>query len=378
MRKLLLLLPAIIFFACGSADKTEHIDDGKAVLVDLGKKDQLHSLDSLVDIVKLVNLETTDSSVLSIIRKVLYINDKFYVLDTKYAAVKAFDNEGKYLYDLGGLGIDTGNYLKITDINYYRPRNTLWVICNSPRKIVEYSMDGKFVREIEMKIYAGNIAIEGPNTRYYYLNQNPTYASGRKNLLVADSLNTINKRVFDFPANIDDGLDFTGGLYNSDQQIFFNPPLSNTYYKLKNGEPTGAYKVDFGSHNLPPAFASVSSMSEQINDYSYLGTSFAKIGDALGFTFVDQRMLQLAFFNTRTRHIARNDFKLSPLNNLFTFSLYASDSAFINPLDTRGLTEYLQNNEAGIKSRFPGLYEKVINKKEHDNPTLILFKLKPF
>jgi hypothetical protein len=139
-----------IFFSCRNI-KDGYIAAGdKPILINLDSSAKHYSLTEFVDSVDLVCLETNENSTISAargIQQVIHKDGKYFLFDGSYMAIKAFDSSGKYLYNLGKLGIGKGEFIRVDDVEYYPYDNSIMVLCNNPTKLAEFMLDGKLIRD---------------------------------------------------------------------------------------------------------------------------------------------------------------------------------------------------------------------------------------
>jgi len=243
----------ILLFSC--KDRKGYIADGSPMIINLDSAATHFSLVSRVDCVNVVEIEAKDSSIISdatSVQRVIENNGRYFILDDKFMSIKAFDSTGKYLYNVGALGMGRGEFVRIEEIAYFPPHRSLLVLCNRPTKMCEFTLDGHFIREVNMGFWATSFAFPSENRRLFYVNQNKSELSEDQNILLTDSAYAISSRMFDMPKHIRSTLKFSGGLYSEDGSIYFNPALSGTYYLMSNDTAKPAFRVNYGSRNVPP------------------------------------------------------------------------------------------------------------------------------
>lgn len=374
------LLSVILFFFVNlSCRNTEivYVPDAIPVVINLGSKIPHISLIDYVDSLKVINLETNNKSLISEawgIQRILYVKDKIFLLDGKYMAVKVFDQNGKFLYNIGRLGLGTGEFVRIEDLQYYPERNSLMILCNKPSKIAEYSLEGRLISESKLDFFSTAVAFPSAQSRYYYVNQNKNRNSGSKNLLLTDSSNVIQSTVFDMPKNIHATIKFSGGLYTVNNSIFFNPAFSNTYYSIKNDTIKPAYRVDYGDKNIPTGLKEEILLNNLVK-YGFQYNSFVKTNDYVGFNYLDSNVSS-AFYNLHSGKILTSDAKLDSLNVLFRNLMFVSGHDYIMVLDTRRMADFMKRNADTIGKRFSVIRPFISQLAANQNPWLLIFKLK--
>jgi 6-bladed beta-propeller len=365
------------FFSCKNKIPTGYIYEGNVEQINFDSSEKTYSLASAIDSVRVVNLETNGNSLISSapgIEKVILKDGKFFILDNKFMSIKVFDTLGKYLYDLGTSGIGKGEFRNVQDMEYYQPHNSLLALCNTPSKVVEFSLNGKVIDDVRLNFYASSLGIQATNTRFFYVNQNRSMLAEKKDILITDSLNDVTSRLFDIPKNIPHSVKFTGGIYTTNGQVYFNPPFSYSYYLLSNDSANEVYKINYGRKNIPKEI-SLDSLQKILKNYAFQLGTFVKTKNYIGFNYVDKRIL-LAFFNTHSGHLFTSDIKSDSLNLFFYNSVYESDGKLFMVLETNNMSAFLKRYSNTVQQRFPSLYTQLMAAKAHQNPSLILFTLK--
>ena len=369
-----------ISFSCKNA-KTGYISNDKPIVINLDSNTSHYSLIRCVDDAKIVNLETNKASLISgawNIQKVLYVDNKYFILDGRYMAVKVFDSLGRYLYDVGKLGVGKGAFVKIDDLEYYSPHNSLIILCNSPSKISEYSISGSPIKDSRLDFYSTAVAFPSANSRIFYVNQNKSEKSKNKNLLLTDSLNLIGSTIFDMPKNISNVIKFSGGLFSTSDGIFFNPAFSDTYYSIVNDTVKPVYQVNYG-HGAKKIAENVTQevLLNDIKRYSFQYNTFIKNKDYIGFTYFNNKKVLSAFFDIHSGNTLVSDTEKDSLNLLFSNLVFECGEKYLIVLDMKKLSGFIKRHSNSIKQNFPGLYEQVDFNNTNPNLSLLIFKLKP-
>jgi len=98
-----------------------------------------------IDSVQFIKLQTTADNVMQYTRRAFFVNDKIVVLDGDRQFV-IFDKLGNYLYKINKQGRGPEEYLAI-DQGLWDPIHQ-YVIIYGGSKVMYYSLDGQFVKEI--------------------------------------------------------------------------------------------------------------------------------------------------------------------------------------------------------------------------------------
>ncbi|HXD94590.1 MAG TPA: 6-bladed beta-propeller [Bacteroidia bacterium] len=358
--------------------KEKRILENNPLVINLSPTSLHSSVADAIQITKVINLESTDNSTISSdynIKRIIINAGRLYIMDGKYMSIKVFDGTGKYLYSIGSLGVNPGQFTNLQNIAFYPPHHSLWALCNTPQKITEFSLDGKILKESHIPFFASDLGFETKNKIYFFVNQNQSDASGDKNVLVTDSDLNIQQKFFNLPLKRKSGILFAGGIYTIGDELYYNPPLTRTVYSLKNDSAKAIYKVDFANGNTPDDFGE-DSLDFYLANRSLLTQNFIKKDNYVGFSYSTKGDHLLSFFNIKTEKLLTTDAKLNQLDRLFNNSVFESDGQLIMLCNPDKFMDILKNNGGIIKQKYPILYEKLILRKAHDNPTLIFFTLK--
>jgi len=378
MRKLLTIACIFLLYSCNLLPDPDSlkVSDSTGVVINLNDHQHENSIDTIVADAKCTLLDGSEKAKLSGVQgieKVVFENNTIYILDKQFASIKAYSESGNYLFDVGGTGLTSDKYLRIEDMVYNPARNTLWVLCNTPKKIIEYSLDGQFLRKINIKFFASALGFVNDNMRYYYVNQNKSSQSKNKNLLITDSNNSVLGRQFDFPKDLNSMIDYTGGIYKTNGKLFFNPAYSNIYYLLGQNKIEKGYVVELGENSSSGPGAEVRPC---------LGKSFVETDEYVILTYQKEGISRTGIYNIKNGKTYTNDMRYSPINFLFNSKIISKDSNdLVLLVEPRYLQDVLKKNESILKERFPDINDKLIFKDSlvnHSGLALLRLKLKHY
>lgn len=147
----LLLLIVCVVLSCKS-DKASQFEDKDLmeIYIDLSK-DHSDFYDISKDIEQdfdIIALETNDDCLISHIRKVLYVNDLYYILDDKGASVFIFNNDGTFMSKLDRKGLGPDEYINIA--SFIVKDKDIWIYDDMTKRLLCY--DSAFDKKEEIKI----------------------------------------------------------------------------------------------------------------------------------------------------------------------------------------------------------------------------------
>ena len=232
--------------------------------------------------ISFVKLETTDSSMIGRIDKIVATEDKYIILDISIAkTVFVFDHSGKFLNRIGTNGNGPAEYDSPHDIVYDKYNDELLVQCHNKKSILRFTLDGTFVGKTTFDWWVNSIFVTCEDTYLLYFN-NKTQPNRKKNDYNIAVINKEGKVVENF-------LPFeekTGELspprpvfshYND--EVIFAPHYSTIIYSLENHTIKSKYYLDFGKKTIPETTLNHKSNQEvkQVvidNDYAFNLASF--------------------------------------------------------------------------------------------------------
>ncbi len=222
----------------GAAEIVVKVDVSKSAAFDI---------DADASLERLVPLETTDSSLIGSLDKVLFAGDDIVVLDKKNKRILLFSGTGAFLRQIGRQGNGPAEYVEVSDLCCDKTGKMLYAFDRIKRKMFQYSLDGEDVRVIQTG-FTGNSflpARDGWWLYYSYLD-NPD----RWSLIHVDpEMKQISDGYFpykDFLPTTMEPCFATGG---GKDLFFYN--YSNFIYELTGGKLKPYIELDFGERTLP-------------------------------------------------------------------------------------------------------------------------------
>jgi hypothetical protein len=170
------------------------VNNGNVISIDLrvglknASKDPQHKVReflALIDKVTLFFPETTDSSIIGVVSKVIQTDDRVYVLDNqKSNALFVFDRSGKFLHTVGDVGNGPGEFVEPTDFEIDEAE------AEAEGKVYIYDQYRSVVNRYDMGgCYLGNIKLPFRNTGMVKIGNEFVF----QNLLGNDHIKVINK-----------------------------------------------------------------------------------------------------------------------------------------------------------------------------------------
>lgn len=357
--------------------RVSYVLEGEPQVIHLSSSSPHISLTSIIHKLKVISLETNKNSLISgpwAIQKLIFKDNKYFILDDTYAAIKVFDTSGRYLYDIGKLGVKKDQFTRVEDIVYSPYHNSILVLCNRPNKLSEFTLNGNFISSKRLEFFAHSLVLQGPNSRMFYVNQNRSKLSGTSNILLTDTANNIEAKLFEMPKNFKSVIKASGGLFASENGIFFNSATSQVYYQIINDTAKPMYKIEYGYGEVPKNI-NQDSFFNNLSKYSFQYSRFAHTDRFIGFNYLHDEV-NTAFVNKLSGQVFQTDPSLDSLNVLFRSSMFQSGEDIIMILDLKSQRRFINRNAKFIISRFPEFKKVIRDLNKNSNPALLIFQLK--
>ena len=142
MRKIIYiyLIPYLLLLSCQNTTYQEQVQ-----CIDY---DNLSNGDFIIKEIEYVPLETTDQSLLGSIKKVLFKNNKFYILDTsENNGVYIFDRKGRFLSAINKQGEAPDEYIELMDMDVDNEGN-VYIADNARMNLLKYNPSNSELQEI--------------------------------------------------------------------------------------------------------------------------------------------------------------------------------------------------------------------------------------
>lgn len=209
---------------------------------------------TLFELVKLIPLE--DQHPLGQVEKIILLDQQIVVFDRSINNMAAlFDYSGKFICKLGTIGEGPREYLRLADIQYNLYHQTLDIWDDLSRKVIQFSLDGAFVQEKNVDVFASHFAPVDSNTYLFYKGASLVDPDlDTRFITVNIKTNTILSK--DFPIEPhQEAIRFEPNAilrYNRyGQGYFFNDNHYNTIYSFTPKQIQQRIFVDFGDKALP-------------------------------------------------------------------------------------------------------------------------------
>lgn len=205
-------------------------------------------LTSIIDTIRYVSLKNNNAIFSGRIDKLMSKGDTVYIFDSRISrSLRAYKKDGTFLFNVGKLGKGHGEYIEMG--NFTIDKHFFYCIDNAVKKMLIYDIDnGKFVRKIDMPIYADDVArFEDGNFIFYSDNraeQGLVFIANR-DLKIIDELLPYNENDYCMMATL-------SAFTESADKIVFSSYAKDTIvvFNKKSYLDPIRYVVDFGNYKV--------------------------------------------------------------------------------------------------------------------------------
>jgi len=332
-----------------------------------------------------VILDSKKESMFGEMSKII-VNDK-YILIADYSISKAvfiFDLNGKFINKISKLGKGPFEYMRIADVCYWAQTNTIFIFDGDNRKIIEYDITGKPLREIALTFWARNMAILDYNNFVFYAgfreNEHLKY-----NLIYVNNKGEIIKKGFPIDSRLPTEYAKNNPFNYLGNQLCFAPDYDRNSYNVDQDAVSYRYKIDFLRKNIPDDFYYNKTSDENDieiskNKYAYVNEQFESENYFFA-NVIDESTNILQFIYSKKEkegclfYSTINDIPNSFINPFFIGNV---GDVFYSKVETE-LLLMIKNDLIAKKNTLPKknkLIDMFLNYNETDNPILAFYRIK--
>lgn len=145
MKYILNVLWIVLILSCNNKNLPE--ENSIKVPVDLNSTEKKLNLTNCFDSVETIKLVAPEDEIIGIIKKVLFEDEKVYLLSDKQKTVFIFDDKGSFLRKINYVGSGPEEY--ITAKNFFLMNDLIGIVDEMSSMILFYDQAGKFVKKIK-------------------------------------------------------------------------------------------------------------------------------------------------------------------------------------------------------------------------------------
>jgi len=355
------------------------------------KNDIIVQLDSIIEELQMIQLETNSECLIGSTQKGIWRNKKIYIFDSFRSknAIHVFDVEGKHFGTILKTGRGPGEYRDIMDFDVDE-NGKIYILNTSGGSIIVYDQQLNFIGSVSPEIYLSsfcifNKSIVGMVDRTGY--RNPAM----RVLYILNMDGTTRASFFPFTEQTGGVANVSTHLVRHNDEVFINLPYCETVFSMDTLFNIRArvhlvrnYKDERGDtrnlfHTKP--------FKDFFQAESFFYTTAGSNPIIPGFSNGESTLYSMVSRNK----ISSGDINPFPLDGMIEnntgLSIIPVDYLISN-LRVDGVVSYTDNNNVKhlVKDMIrlggdtlPGsLYDRIRKMDENDNPVIMLVKLKPF
>jgi len=196
---------------------------------------------------KLIELETSDSSLIAGINSIAMDDNYLFIMDKHQQAILIFDQEGNYVNKIRAIGLGPYEYVQIVSFTIDTQKKEILISCSIPEKLMHFSYEGVFIKEEKNRNKGFYLKVAIQNDWLYF--ENLDYTSD-KNAQYQISLKNCQTNEFKQALPIIRGI--SNYVYNngdamteSENAVHYVRRYDNSIYRLDAGELYKEYTIDF-------------------------------------------------------------------------------------------------------------------------------------
>ena len=335
-----------------------------------------YEYEDMVDSIKIILLETNESSMLSNIIEVVVGDEFIYTIDQYQGGrVSIFDLNGKFIRSIPK-GQAPEETVSASSICYNKEYKHLYVYDIVTSKIIKFTSDGR---------YLSHNYLEGRQIRQIAtVDTSLLIAKHYKNEFQIARIDTMLGNMELWQLGDDDYNCLINFFQSYDKGLNVSKLLDNKIYYYKNNELSPKYIIEYNIPKIDPLLydRDIRAMSGDIpdNSYLYLGRNYELKDYLIVEMCMKGGVSKRIFYNKNNKQSWIRKVKYQSLFNYIIIDyFYKSDGNWLmGIIDTEFFTRqdyrWDGSNIGGLISDAD--MEKLRNVKPDDNPIIVLFKLK--
>ncbi|NVJ64738.1 MAG: 6-bladed beta-propeller [Flavobacteriaceae bacterium] len=375
-------------------DSTHEIQNIRELVINLGNHFQItDKLSSMIDEVKYVSLEETDSSLIGNIGHIVFDDDKIIVSDVGTQSVLLFTEKGQFLTRIQKRGDGPGEYNRLNNIAVDTALKR--IIIGSDYKFLWFDYNGNFIKELKTT-YAGANEFEVIDSQtlviYTYFGNLDDKREKYDIYYIKDDGSVSSKFIEVFPKKINSksmiGLFSNFSRVGLSNELLLTREYSNQILSLNSAGIHSKYKLDFGAGNLPEDYVeksltdfSIRSSEERVDQMlrkgmlTFAGGSVLETKKWLQVTVGTSEDRTSLLFD-KTKNEVRHAFNFNLINDVdggrYLVNRWVHSDYFVSIVYPSNLQKALeQNTSIALES-----IKTALSSKNQENPILRFLKIK--
>ncbi len=223
----------VLLIGCNSSDRSsKHINKELLTLNLDDHSFKKCNYSQVFEVSNIVSLEETENSMLGGVDQIVSYKGYFFVLDLRVSkGIYQFTHDGKFIKKFGSIGKGPEEYVNPFKFAINKTTDEILILDTSLRKIIIYSLNGKFKKTIQLLRNSGYRSIESMDD-YIYL-----FSNNRKQEHLITIINYDGKQVKQLlKHNTESRINMHFGknvFYQNNNNIVFCQPYLYDIYQIK-------------------------------------------------------------------------------------------------------------------------------------------------
>lgn len=212
------------------------------------------SMDSIIEKIEYVKLETTDNNLIGKISQLLFAENLLIVVDGENTkSIYFFDIHGSFKHSICNIGNGPGEYVEISNVCVVPGKRQLAVLDRLQRRIIYYQFDGKYVYTEQIPFMNNYFEyLESGNKVYeiYGMTDSSLKGYNESAVVVTDSVDRLIYGFYEDIYSRDFYYTKNRTLRKFDNRIYFSPNITDTIFCIKDGIVEAKYHINIKRDNV--------------------------------------------------------------------------------------------------------------------------------
>lgn len=382
---IVVLFLALFLISCSERDQEgQDVGDLQTISINDGEVEKITEED-VINSIRFVRLETTDSCLIGgEIKQLEIFDDKIFLLDMN-AQIFTFDCSGKFVQRIGKRGAGPEEYINATHFYINPEQKSICIYDASTSYVIRYALDGTYLNRSKVQIDHEKILVKHINLldKDHILIQSNNSPTSLYNYVVLNESGDIYTHSYCLSyLGIGDNSNSQGKANNCIGKNFYATRLLNdTVYQWKDEQFVPKFVLETGlkhsSKEVLDEYAPYFIIAEakgklNQNGYSIGIDRLFSTDDYLHLQYTGLGYFDAIFwdFSSNKGYLYRTKLDSNPLFLFYHNIMSTSENALIRYLTAEELYMWEKQIRASNHSEVPSLYK---NLKEEDNPVLVLY-----
>ncbi|MBQ7237620.1 MAG: 6-bladed beta-propeller [Bacteroidales bacterium] len=202
-----------------------------------------------------ISLESVDEYEIGSFDKIIITeNGDFIILDWHQGIIIRYDSQGKFLNTIGQRGHSKKEYVSLSDIQYNETLKQVFVIDRSRTCLKVYSIDGRFVKDIDLGYYFDTFGIVDDNHFVVFRNyaENPQGDETAYNYKMYDMDGNLVQQWCPYHSNRNGYMTTYNNVFLfQNGKLYCKEQYSSSVFTFENNMIKPLYNLNFGTKQIP-------------------------------------------------------------------------------------------------------------------------------